>query len=371
MTGYTRRPDSGRLVGGCCIALAAVLGLVAPGAQAAATATLELNVPSNVGDVAEMGISLDYGDTAPAVVIVFVAFDNMRLAPATDYFETVPVDSHGNPVRDDDGNVQAVLSSVLPAPEVAAAGKTVDVEYHATFDDNVARGGIGIVVAGINAEPLPKGAILTVAFRVLSGNQSRDVVPVYGVDAGHPVIINGAVVASSASDAQASKIDMAVADGSIALGCDRPVAPTGVTASQNRNDRVDVAWTGGAGLEYRVFRSAGADPLSAQALGDAWTTDTTFQDVTAEAPAVISSPGCFKKGVYRTIPCNYWVKSRNVGGGCVSDASTPAAQGWRAASKAAVAAAAAWPARDPSSWLVFAAVAGIMAVCARRARRCE
>ena len=373
MTVYKRGLGAGRLLGVFCVAAALVFGLAASGARADSTAAaaVELNVPSNVGDVAEVGISLDYGDTLPTVIIIYLAFDNMRLAPAQDYYETIPVDSQGNPVRDSDGNVQAVLSAVLPAPEVTAAGKTVDVQHYATLDDNVARGGIGIVVAGLNADPLPKGTILTVAFRVLSGNASHDVVAVNGADAAHPIIIDGHVVSSSASTALGDSIALTVADGSIALGCVRPAAPSGVTASQNQNDRVNIAWTGGAGLEYRVFRSEGTDPLSAQALGDRWTTDTSFEDVTAGTPTVITAPGCFRKGVYETVPYNYWVKSRETADGCESDSSGPAAQGWRSASKAMETVAAAWPPRDPAPWLVFAATVMILAMRARPARRTE
>ncbi len=373
MSGYTGGPGAGRVLGGFCAALAVALGLSAPCATAAgtATATVQLNAPSNVGDVAEVAVSLDYADAVPTVMIIYLAFDNMRLAPAKDYYETIPVDSQGNPVHDADGNVQAVLSAVLPTPEIAAAGKSVDVEYYATLDDNVARGGIGIAVAGLNTDPLPKGTVLKVAFRVLSDNRSSDVVGVYGVDSARPVIIDGRVVSSSASAASGDSIDLTVADGSIALGCVRPAAPSGVTASQDRNDLVNIAWTGAAGLEYRVFRSSGTDPLSAQALGDGWTTDTAFKDVTAEAPTVITSPGCFKKGVYGNVTYNYWVKSRDPASGCGSDASSPAAQGWRVASKAAVAVAAAWPTRDPASWLVPAVAMMILAIRARRTRRFE
>ncbi len=374
MTGYSGSPDAGRILRISCITLAVALGLAASAAPAAgtATATLEANVPSNVGDVAELGITLDYADPAPTVMFIFLAFDNMRLEPAQDYYETIPVDAHGNPVRDGGGNVQAVLSAVLPSPEVAAAGKTVDVEYYAALDDNAARGGIGIALAGLNSDPLPKGTVLKVALRVLSNNQSSDVVPVYGVDSMHPAVIGGRVAASSASASTGDNIVITVADGSVALGCTRPAAPAGVTASQDQSGSVAVSWTGAAGLEYRVFRSTTDDPLSAQALGDAWTADTAFDDVTAAAPTVVSSPGCFKRGVYETVPYNYWVKSRDLAGGCESDASSPAVQGWRGASKAAVtAAAAAWPPRDPGSWLVLAAALVVLAVRARRTRRSE
>jgi hypothetical protein len=350
--------------------LAAALGYAAPGAMAAVTASVELNVPSNVGDVAEVGISLDYDGAAPTVMIVYLAFDNMRLAPAKDYYETVPVDAQGNPLRDADGNVQALLSAVSPAPEVAAAGKTVDVEYYAALDDNVGRGGVGIAVAGLNSDPLPKGTVLKVAFRVLNINQSSAVVSVYGVDANRPVIIGGHVVSSSASAASGDGLTVAVTDGSVALGCVRPAAPAAVSASQDKNDRVDITWDGAAGLEYRVFRSTGSDSFAAQALGDGWTTETVFEDVTAGAPAVLTRPGCFKRGVYETVPYYYWVKSRDLSSGCESDASTPAAQGWRTASKAVVAAAA-WPSRDPGAWLVLAVVLGILTMRARRARRAE
>ncbi len=368
MSMMVRGPNARRIL---AVVLAATLGCAVPGAWAAgtATATVEVNAPSNVGDVAEVGINLDYSDVAPTVMIVYLAFDNMRLATAQDYYESIPVDSQGNPVRDGDGNVQATLSAVLSAPEVAAAGKTVSVAYYATLDDNVGRGGIGIVVAGLNTDPLPKGKVLTVAFRVLNNNHNNDVLALYGVDSVHPAIISSHLVASSASASTSESIALTVPDGSIALGCARPGVPSGVTASQNQTDRVDIAWTGTAGLEYRVFRSAGSDPLAAQALGDSWTTATTFEDVTADAATVITSAGCFKKGVYETIPYNYWVKSRDPIGACESDYSSPAAQGWRASAAKVIAAA--WPPRDPAAWIVFAVAAMILAMRARRARRFE
>lgn len=372
MTGFSNGPRAGRVLGVFCAVLALAFGLAVPVALADATATVELNVPSNVGDVAELSISLDYADPAPTVMFIFLAFDNMRLEPAGDYYENIPVDSHGNPVRDGDGNVQAVLSAVSPAPEVAAAGKSVDVAYYDTLEDNVARGGIGIAVVGLNSDPLPRGAMLKVALRVLNENQSHAVIPVYGVDAASPVIIGGHVVSASASSASGDNIAVNVTDGSVALGCERPAAPTSVTASQDKTDRVDIAWNGAEGLEYRVFRSETPDPLTAQALGEGWTTDTFFEDVTVAAPTVVTKPGCFKRGVYETAPSYYWVKSRDLSGGCESDASTPAAEGWRGAAKAATAAvAAAWPAGDPGSWLVMAVALGVLTLRARRPRRTE
>jgi len=351
-----------------CAAMAACFGLAVPEAVAAATATVALNVPSNVGDVAEVGISLDYDGSAPTVMIIYLAFDNMRLAPAADYYETVPVDAQGDPVRDADGNVQAVLSAVSVASAVTAAGKTVQVEYYDALDDNAGRGGIGIALAGLNADPFPKGEVFKVALRVLSNNHSDDVVSVYGVDADHPIILDGHVVSSSASTAEGGNLALAVSDGSVELGCVRPAAPAAVTATQDKTDRVGVSWTGADGLEYRVFRSVTADSLSAQALGDSWTTETAFDDVTAATPTVLTEAGCFKKGSYETVPYYYWVKSRDLATGCESDASTPAAQGWRTAAKAAVIAAAG-PLQDPGSWMVLAAALVIMAVRARRARR--
>jgi hypothetical protein len=373
MADNTQGSGGGRFMGAYCVALALAFGFAALNAEAAgnAAATVQLNVPSNVGDVAEVAISLDYADSAPTVMFIFLAFDNMRLAPAKDYYETIPVDANGNPVRDGNGNVQPVQSAVLATPEVAAAGKVVDAAYYATLEDNVARGGIGIALAGLNADPLPKGTVLKAAFRVLNDNRSNDVVAVYGVDSARPIILGGRVVVSSASTSMGAPLSLTVADGSIALGCARPAAPSGVTASQNKNDRVDVAWEGAAGLEYRVFRSAGSDPLAAQALGDAWTTETNFEDVTAETPAVLTNPGCFRPGVYDTVQYYYWVKSRDLSSGCESDASSPAVQGWRVAEKAAAVAAAAWPVWDPGSWIVSAVAVMIMAMRARRMRRSE
>ena len=367
MNGCAGRPCTGRMWDVFGPVLAVLVALAAPAAFAAATFSVDAGVPANVGDVAEVGISLDYDGTAPTVAFVFVAFDNARLAPAEDYYETVPVDANGNPIRDGDGNVQAVLSAVWAAPEVSDAGKTVTVEYYDAFDDNAARGGVGIAIAGINSEPLPKGAVLKVALRVLSNNQSNAVIPVLGVDALHPVILDGRPTASSASSVTGESVGLTVVNGSVALGCTRPAAPANVSASQDQKNSVTIAWDGAEGLEYRVFRSTEADPLSAQALGEGWTTENVFDDVTASSPTVLTAPGCFRKGVYEDVPYYYWVKSRDLESGCESDASSPAVQGWRSAAKSMVAAAA-WPPRDPAAWLVPAAAMAFLALRARRKR---
>lgn len=371
MNGCAGRPRDGRIwdaFGLVLAAFAALAALAAPAAVAAATFTVDTGVPANVGDVAEVGISLNFDGTAPTVAFVFVAFDNARLAPAGDYYELIPVDAGGNPVRDADGNVQAVLSAVWAAPELSEAGKTVTAEYYDAFDDNAARGGVGIALAGINSEPLPQGLVLKVALRVLSNNQNNAVIPVLGVDALHPVILDGRPTASSASSVTGQGVSLTVTNGSVALGCTRPAAPANVIASQDQKNSVSLAWDGAEGLEYRVFRATENDPLAAQALGEGWTTETVFEDVTASSPTVLTAPGCFKKGVYEEVPYYYWVKSRDLQSGCESDASSPAAQGWRSAAKSMVAAAA-WPPRDPAAWLVPAAAMAFLALRARRARR--
>lgn len=307
--------------------LAAALGAFS--AEAQVVLRLPANLDANVGDLVEVGVDLEYGDTAPATVVFFVAYEKARLAPAEACFEVILRGSDGAPVRDERGEAIAALSSALPAAAVFAAGKVVEVEHFPELSDAPGLAATGVVVTGLNDAPLPKGRVFTLGFRVLEANFLNDTIALRALDAGDPLPHAGRLLRSSASSADGTALDADAVGGVIALGCARGAAPAGLTASTDRENEVKVAWTGVSGMEYRVLRSDPAAPDSLTALGDGWTEAALFVDITAPAPEVTRGPILFCNGRFVPGARVYQVKSRPVGGGCESGL-TPAVEGFRA-----------------------------------------
>ncbi|HOC71840.1 MAG TPA: hypothetical protein PKL54_03450 [Candidatus Hydrogenedentes bacterium] len=316
--------------------LAAVFGMVS--AQAQVTLRLPATVDANVGDLIEVGVDLDHGDTAPATVVFFVAYEKVRLAPAEACFEVIRRDADGEPVRDENGEVVVTVSSALPAAAVLAAGKAVEVEHLPELSDAPELAATGVVVTGLNDTPLPKGRLLTLGFRVLEANFLNDTIALRALDAGDPLPHAGRLLQSSASAADGAALPTDAVGGTVALGCARGAAPEGLTATTDREDEVKLAWTGAAGMEYRVLRADPTAPNTLTALGEGWTEATLFLDITAPAPEVVRGPILFCNGRFVPAARLYQVKARPVGGGCESELA-PAVEGYRAPRRSAAEAA--------------------------------
>ena len=315
------------------LAAAALAVLAAAFGAFCAEAQVVLRTPAtldaSVGDLVEVGVDLDYGGTAPATVVFFVAYDKARLAPAEACFEVIQRGADGEPVRDEKGEVIAASSSALPAEAVLAAGKVVEVEHFPELSDAPGLAATGVVVTGLNDTPLPKGRVFTLGFRVLEANFLNDTIALRALDAGDPLPHSGRLLRSSASSADGTALDADAVGGVIALGCARGAAPEGLTASTDREDEVKLAWTGVAGMEYRVLRADPAAPDTMTALGGGWTEAALFVDITAPAPVVTRGPILFCNGRFVPGLRVYRVKARPVGGGCESELS-PGVEGYRA-----------------------------------------
>ena len=316
--------------------LAAVFGAVS--AQAQVTLRLPATVDANVGDLIEVGVDLDHGDTAPATVVFFVAYEKVRLAPAEACFEVIRRDADGEPVRDENGEVVVTVSSALPAAAVLAAGKAVEVEHLPELSDAPELAATGVVVTGLNDTPLPKGRLLTLGFRVLEANFLNDTITLRALDAGDPLPHAGRLLQSSASAPDGAVLAADAAGGVVALGCARSAAPQGLAVTTDRAAEVKLSWTGAPGMEYRVLRADPAAPNTLTALGDGWTAAALFVDITAPPPEVVKRPVLFCKGRFVPGARLYQVKARPAGGGCESEPS-PAVEGYRAPRRSVVAAA--------------------------------
>lgn len=323
-----------RVRGLCAAGVFLVLAWTAAGAARAdgypVVWTVQADAQANVGGVAEVSVALDYGATAPASVVLFVSYETARLAPATSYYEVIVRNLNGGPVRDLLGNVVTRSTAVFPDPALAAAGKMVEAEYVAPLAEPAGRGLVGVVITGLNSTPLPRGALLTLAFTVREANFVNDTVPVFGVDADRPAVHGSRVLASSASAASGQRLDVAVNDGLVSLGCEGPAAPANVAASTDRTADVRIAWDAEEGMEYRVLRALPGSPARVTALGEGWVTGGSFIDITAPAPDILNLAGCFRLGSFRPELAFYSVKARAVGDNCESVPSEPV-EGYRAA----------------------------------------
>ena len=309
-------------------AVLAAAGFFAGAAFGAVTLTPQTGAPANIGGVAEVAVAIDHTDAAPSTVILYLAFESARLAPAMEYFEIIPRDAGGGVLRDDAGNVVPRLSPVLPSEGLTAAGKIVDTQFISALASPSGWGCLGVAVAGTDT-PIPKGAFVTVAFRVLEGNLTNDTVKVVGLDISGPAVLGNRAVFTSAAAADGADLETAVADGSVALGCAAPAVPAAPAAGSGRTDGVELTWTAAAGMEYRLFRSEGTDPAAARGLGSGWTGGGSFLDITAESPRKLDGAGCQCGAKYEPVVYNYWLCARDASTLCRSGLSQPPVEGAR------------------------------------------
>lgn len=329
----------------------AALTISAPiAAQAITPATIAIgNGLTNIGDTVEIPITLTSAGPQPATIVLFITYNPAKVAPFTDFYEFVLTNLEG-PVVDEFGNVVTAKSAVRPEQVVQNAGKLVDTEVHP-------EGVLAIAITGLNTNTMSNGPLLTVAFEVLIGAQENEQLDLTAAGQDDPAQVNGEMVFSSAAQADAQLLPLLITDGYVQVGCTPPPAPTDVAATQGDPNAVAITWTGIglANAQYRVYRSTNVVAGGALPLGTGWQTATSFQDVTAQAPIVNDSGGCFRAPDITEIHYYYWVKARN-DIGCESELSASYAEGYRGSAKSASVAANVLAPGDAALWTALLAI---------------
>lgn len=286
---------------------------------------------ANVGDTAEIAVSLTSTTNSPASLILSLRYDPLKVAPFTSFFEFTLRDIFTDePIEDESGNVITQTRAVRLDPGVAALGKTVELDIKGA-------GFIDILVFGANDTVIPDGPLFTVAFEVLSGSAENETVVLDGLDSDMPVLFEGEEFFSSAGtdDIVSLHIPVVVVDGGVMVGCTEAETPVGLAVGATQSDSVELSWDAvtDPNAEYRVFRSDEPSLVSAVPIGEGWQSATSFSDITAPVPEVIAGAGCFGVPIVTVVPQFYWVKSRVLETGCESAFAEEAVQGFRGAKK--------------------------------------
>lgn len=293
----------------------------------------------NPGGTVELLIELTSGNTAPALLVVFLEYDPEKLAPSESYYEFIQTDLNGDPV--------SVSAPARPESAAIDSGKTV------THAIPVA-GRLILFILGLNVNTIANGPLATVALDVLSGGAGEFV-----------EVLGGAASSATAPDGR-TRIPMNFVDGGVLVGCDPADTPAGVTATQGLADRVDISWNAvaTANAQYRVYRNTTDDPATATPLGTSWVSGTTFSDLSALPPVAGGIAGCCLVGEPTFVKYYYWVKARTESG-CESDLSVTPAIGFRDAAKIASVS----PVSAASDGFMLGMAALLLCVCSRRTRR--
>ena len=290
---------------------------------------------TNPGDTFEIPVFLEYEDTPPSTVNIFVDYDGTKIEPFGDFYETVLMDEFGDPVQDEDGNSFTVRSIVRPEAPLVDGDFLLDTVVH---DDESAIA-ISLIAQGPNKgdRELPEGHILTIPFRTLPGAVAFDTIDIDGLadneaiqifddDLQENVLKQSNAAVTTPGGVRCYYINCA--DGEVQMAC-FPVAevPQNVSATQGLEDKVTISWTGIQTLNarYRVYRSDDSNFSNAVPLGEGWSTDTFFDDYSALAPVELSSPGCQTQ--FMEVHHYYWVVAQTPAG-CEGDFSS-VAEGWR------------------------------------------
>ncbi|MFP4501079.1 MAG: cohesin domain-containing protein [Candidatus Hydrogenedentota bacterium] len=273
--------------------------LLAAAAHGQAGITVDLgDARGNAGDTVEFAVSLEPGDTPPATIILVLDYSPDALRPDFEFYEITQTESGGDTVR----------SAVDPGPAVEDAGKNVDLNESAP-------GQLRIVITSVNDEVMRAGVLFDLAMTIQEG-----------VTDGAAVSLSGNPDASSATDADGSgDLPVAFEGGEVGVGCVPPAAPTNVNASSARAEGVEVTWSGVSepGIAYRVYRADAADEADAVPVSG-WQSETSYFDVTANAPQPVGAGGCCAPGETEPFTHYYWVQART-DEGCASPFAGPAA----------------------------------------------
>lgn len=300
--------------------------------------TLQLSsTTGNPGDTIEVTMTLVADEVLPGSMIVFFTYDPEVLTPLEDAYELVVRDPlSGDPILDGNGNTIATFSTLRPSENLRASGKGTDLEVYG--DEGV----VGLSITGGQLEMTP-GELFTMAFTVSAGAEDGTTTSINGVGEGSEVLLpNGSggfnvLVTSVARTGDGGEEDVTYdfEDVLVPIGCVPPVAPGGITATQNLNESVALTWSAVAGenIEYRVYRSTTNSAASAAPIGEGWQTEATFSDITALLPQTTAGEGCNAPDVTTEVHYFYWVKARSEEG-CESPLSATPAEGFRTGSAA-------------------------------------
>lgn len=309
--------------------------------------TLRLSATTgNPGDSVEVSVALETDDIFPETFAVFLAYDGAALEPLPEAFEIIARNEFtGEPLVDNDGNTIADFSLVRLSDAVVDAGKL------ATFETYTDAEAVGVLVHGLNQEPIPEGVVFTLAFRILETVPDGSMTDILGLDDASDIHVpdgDGGVsrlvssftrtVPAESGGTNVELLTYGFENTVVIVGCIPAAAPSGVSASQDQSDAVVVSWNAVAGsnIEYRVYRGTTSSAIGAVPIGEGWQTATTFSDITALVPEV-DQGDCFNPGQVSEVHYFYWVRARSQEG-CESDLSATPAEGFRVrAAKSAVA----------------------------------
>jgi len=304
-------PCRNRLMGMMLCCLAVTMLLAGPRAYGAEGDGITVQVGTSVanpGCTVEVPIELYESTFAPTTMILWIGYDPAQLTPEEDYYEIVVRDAQGDPVEDSLGNVVTERSGVRADFSLADTGKTMTTAYHPEA------GAIAMSILGLGATQaaIPDGPLVTVAFRMNAAVSPGATATILGHDSENPVIVEEAERRSSASDAEGA-ITVTMRDGGVNAGCPAPDLPTNLTASQGGTDGVLLTWdaVNVSNVTYRVYRADSADLGSALPLGEEWTSDTAFLDITAEQGDMVGPDACNGGSALAGSIYHYWVASRS------------------------------------------------------------
>ncbi len=364
MMGFARTAMGHVQRAGFVTALVAVVAL-----SAAAQDNLVVSVDSVESSSSahpEVSVQITPSGLAPSSMVLFFAFDAELLAPDSNYYETIARDALGDVLRDEDGEALVSRSAVKASPELALAGKTLEVQLYA-------EGVIGVAISGINDEAIPSGTLFTVGFKTQPGiNTSlntviRGITPDASVVVTNPNTGEDETAFSSAAaldNGTEVPLNLAFFGGTMLFSCPGTTpTPTSLSASSDDAEAVNVSWSSGSALEYRVYRADSNSFASAQPIGAGWQLSRTFSDFSAAAPVEGGPAGCFGQGGFSAVNQFYWVIARDANG-CESTVAGPV-QGARAPESAKSLEAAMAPAGD---WLVVTLVCGLLVAAGLRRR---
>ncbi|MEK7795258.1 MAG: cohesin domain-containing protein [Candidatus Hydrogenedentota bacterium] len=153
---------------------------------------------------------------------------------------------------------------------------------------------VAIAIFGLNLDPILDGTLVTLTFDIAAGATGE-------------IVLEGRQT-SSATDAEAQSIGLALIAGSIGLICGDLPAPQNVQAGDDDPDGVHVTWNAvTSATEYRVFRNTTDQSASSSAVS-AWLTETEFFDESA-AGLGGGGGGCAQPS--ETLTLFYWVVARS------------------------------------------------------------
>lgn len=263
-----------------------------------------------IGETVEIPVDLSSTGDAPTSILVVIQYNDELLEPYESYYEVNAVDGLGLPILNSAGDTDTVSSLVKLKPSLQANGKHAEANVHAG-------GTISVLVSGAGDVSIPNGRLFDIAFRVRADVTHSFTTALTGVTADTPATVDGDVVFSEAAADMEKILTVGFTNGQVqSLPCiEEPAAPQAFEASTDRPGGVRLTWkTVPGAVGYRVYRSETASPSEAIPLGDAWSSATSFVDITARANTE-DAAGCF--GGVAGKSYTYWVRAR-LASGCQS-----------------------------------------------------